>query len=638
MVSNRCAVRGARSAVGLVVAAALGGCVLLGATRTPSATGDVAAPRTADRALFVATGAPSPWADSVLASLSLRDKAAQLVWPWMIADYQAYNSPAWQRLAALIGQEHVGGIIMSVGSPIEMASKINGLQYLSPTPLLVSADLEAGAGFRVRGGYFVPNAIDLGGATLFPQNMAFGAARDEALAYELGKVTALEARALGVHIAFAPVMDVNNNPANPVIGVRSFSEDPQLVARLGTAVIRGMQENGLVATAKHFPGHGDTEVNSHLGLPVVPVSRERLDRVELLPFSAAIRAGVGLVMTAHMALPSVTGDSTPATLSPVVMRDLLRRDLSFRGILSTDAMDMRGVLATMGLAEASKRAIEAGNDILLMPTDIPATIDAVVAGVREGRFTEARVDSSVRRLLELKERLGLQQNRYVDLDKVRSVVGDAANLAVAQRAAERGITLVKDVQRMIPLQLSPRRTVAPDGSGRTDLLTVTVARRADLGAGRDFNAELRTRYPGLREIFVDADDADFDYERVLRMSDLAEVTVVGSYSLAGFDVQRTNTAPRAFVEFVRELHRRPTRTIVVAFGNPYLLREIPDVPTYMIAWSGFPVSQRAAARAVLGTASISGRLPIAIPPVAAMGAGIQRTARGAPPAAAGARP
>jgi beta-N-acetylhexosaminidase len=557
-----------------------------------------------------------------------------MVWPWMIGDYQAYDSPAWQRLATLVGQEHVGGIIMSVGSPVEIASKINGLQYLSPTPLLVSADLEAGAGFRLRGGYFVPNAIDLGGATLFPQNMAFGAARDEALAYDLGRITALEGRAVGVHIGFAPVLDVNNNPANPVIGVRSFSEDPQLVARLGTAVIRGMQENGMVATAKHFPGHGDTEVNSHLGLPVVPVSRERLERVELFPFGAAIRAGVGMVMTAHMALPGITGDSTPATLSPVVMRDLLRRDLGFRGILSTDAMDMRGVLATMGIAEASKRAVEAGNDILLMPTDIPATIDAVVAGVRQGRFTEARVDSSVRRLLELKERLGLHKDRYVDLTKVRSVVGDADHLAIAQRAAERGITLVKDASRLVPLQVSPRRTTfatgASDGSGRTDLLAVTVARRADLGAGRDFNAELRTRYPGIREIFVDADDAEFDYERVLRLSDLAEVTLVSSYSLAGFDVQRTNSAPRAFVEFVHDLQRRPTRAVVVAFGNPYLLREIPDVPTYMIAWSGFPASQRAAARALLGTASISGRLPIAIPPVAAMGAGLQRTARGAP--------
>ncbi|MDQ3995670.1 MAG: glycoside hydrolase family 3 protein [Gemmatimonadota bacterium] len=620
--------------VGLLSGIAVAACMPAGATRAQTAGGDIRS----DRAPLSALGfTPSPWSDSVLATLSLRDKAAQMVWPWMIGDYQAYNSPGWQRLATLIGQEHVGGIIMSVGSPLEIASKINGLQYLSPTPLLVSADLEAGAGFRVRGGYFVPNAIDLGGATLFPQNMAFGAARDEQLAYELGRITALEARAVGVHIAFAPVMDVNNNPANPVIGVRSFSEDPQLVARLGAAAIRGMQEHGIIATAKHFPGHGDTEVNSHLGLPVVPVSRERLDRVELPPFSAAIRAGAGMVMTAHMALPAVTGDSTPATLAPAVMRDLLRRDLGFRGILSTDAMDMRGVLATMGLTEATKRAVEAGNDVILMPPDIPTAIDAIVAGVRDGRYTEARIDSSARRLLELKERLGLHQNRYVDLDKVRSVVGDAGHLAVAQRAAERGITLVKDVSRVIPLQLSPRRATPAEGSSRTDLLAVTVARRTDLGAGRDFNAELRTRYPGMREVFVDADDPEFDYDRVLRMSDLAEVTVVGSYSLAGFDVQRTNSAPRAFVEFVRELRRRPTRTIVVAFGNPYLLREIPDVPTYMIAWSGFPVSQRAAARAILGTTSISGRLPIAIPPVAAMGAGIQRTARAAPPTA-GARP
>jgi beta-N-acetylhexosaminidase len=619
-----------RRAAILAVLAVTSACVPPFRTRQNVAAGAVAesSPSTLRPPPFEA---PSPWADSVLATLSLRDKAAQLVWPWMIADYQSYDSPGWQRLANLVGQQHVGGIIMSVGSPIEMAAKINGLQYLSPTPLLVSGDLEAGAGFRARGGYFVPNAIDLGGATLFPYNMAFGAARDDALAYDLGRVTALEARALGVHIAFAPVMDVNNNPANPVIGVRSFGEDPQLVARLGSAVIRGMQEHGLVATAKHFPGHGDTEVNSHLGLPVVPVTRDRLDRVELLPFGAAVRAGAGMVMTAHMALPAVTGDSTPATLAPAVMRDLLRRDLGFRGILTTDAMDMRGVLATMGLAEATKRAIEAGNDVILMPTDVPGAIDAIVAGAREGRYSEARIDSSARRLLELKERLGLHQNRYVDLNKVRDVVGAVEHLAVAQRAAERGITLVKDAARIVPLQLAPRRTVAAtagsEGSGRTDILSVTVARRADLGAGRDFNAELRARFPGLREVFVDADDPEYDYDRVLRMSDLAEVTVVGSYSLASFDVARTNTAPRAFVEFVRELQRRPTRAVVVAFGNPYLLREIPDVPTYMIAWSGFPVSQRAAARALLGITSIGGRLPIAIPPVAAMGAGIQRTAR-----------
>jgi beta-N-acetylhexosaminidase len=632
--------RGARGAgIGLLVATVVGACVARPLTRdvASGATDNFSRPAL-PRGHPRAPHAGSPWADSVLASLSLRDKAAQMVWPWMIGDYQAYNSAGWQRLATLVGQEHVGGIIMSVGAPLEIASKINGLQYLSPTPLLVSADLEAGAGFRVRGGYFVPNAIDLGGATLFPHNMAIGAARDDSLAYQVGRVTALEARALGIHVAFAPVMDVNNNPANPVIGVRSFSEDPQLVARLGSAMIRGMQDHGLVATAKHFPGHGDTEVNSHLGLPVVPVSRERLDRVELLPFGAAVRAGVGMVMTAHMALPAVTGDSTPATLAPAVMRDLLRRDLGFRGILFTDAMDMRGVLATMGLAEATKRAVEAGNDVILMPPDIPAAIDAIAAGVREGRYTEARVDSSVRRLLELKERLGLHRNRYVDLDKVRSAVGDASHLATAQRVAERGITLVKDGQRLVPLQLPPRRaptaSAGAEGGTRSDILSVTVARRADLGAGRDFNAELRTRYPGIREVFVDSDDPEFDYERVLRMSDLAEVTIVGSYSLAGFDVARTNTAPRAFVEFVRELQRRPTRTVVVAFGNPYLLREIPEVPTYMIAWSGFPASQRAAARALLGATSISGRLPITIPPVAQIGAGIQRTARPQPAGAA----
>ena len=244
------------------------------------------------------------WADSVLATMPLRDKAAQMVWPWILGDYTAVDNVAWTRVERLIREQKLGGAIISVGGPIDIAIKTNALQRAAALPLLIGADLETGAAFRARGGYFVPNAIDLGGATAFPYQMGIGATRDTALAYEMGRVTALEGRALGIHMAFAPVLDVNNNPKNPVIAARSFGENATLVARLGSAFIRGIQDNGMLATAKHFPGHGDTEQNSHLELARVDASRQRLDSVELLPFREAIRAGVAGVMTFHGFLPA----------------------------------------------------------------------------------------------------------------------------------------------------------------------------------------------------------------------------------------------------------------------------------------------------------------------------------------------
>src|SRR6185312_15740943 len=245
------------------------------------------------------------WTDSVIRSMTLREKVAQLIWPSVFGDYVSGDSPQWRRLTQYIQQDKVGGFTISVGSPTEVAAKLNALQSMSKVPLLFGADLESGAGFRARGGYFVPNAIDLGGAIVFPPEMAIGATRDTALAYAEGRLTAQEGRALGIHIAYAPVLDVNNNPDNPVINTRSYGEDPELAARMGVAFIHGLQDHGMIATGKHFPGHGDTGVNSHLALPVVTVSRSRLDTVELVPFRAAVNAGVGAIMSFHGAMPAL---------------------------------------------------------------------------------------------------------------------------------------------------------------------------------------------------------------------------------------------------------------------------------------------------------------------------------------------
>src|SRR5688572_13490117 len=432
---------------------------------------------------------PRTWEDSILASLSLRDKAAQMVWPFTFGDYVADDAVAWRRLKANVEQDHVGGILISVGSPLEIAAKLNALQQASPVPLLVGADLESGAGFRARGGYFLPNGIDLGGAPVFPPAMALGAAADTSLAYEQGRITAIEGRALGIHVAFSPVLDVNNNPANPVINTRSFGEDPHLAGRLGAAFVRGVQEHGMIATGKHFPGHGDTETNSHLALPVVNATRARLDSVELVPFRAAIAAGVGAMMTFHGAMPALDSSGVPGTLSRPVLTGLLRSELGFNGLIISDAMDMRGVIDTYGSAEAVKRAVAAGADVLLQPIDVRVAIDAVVSGVSEGRYDEARLDASVRRLLAAKRAAGLDRRRIVSLDSARAIVGDSSHHAVAAAVAAKSITLVKDSLNRVPLGAAAR-------SAR--VLSITIARRADLAAGGAFNAELRRGVRSLR--------------------------------------------------------------------------------------------------------------------------------------------
>ena len=583
-------------------------------------------------------GSDAEWADSVLAIMPLRDKAAQMVWPWILGDYTAVDNAAWTRVEKLIHEQKLGGAIISVGGPIDIAVKTNALQRAASLPLLIGADLETGAAFRARGGYFVPNAIDLGGATAFPYQMGIGATRDTMLAYEMGRVTALEGRALGIHMAFAPVLDVNNNPKNPVIAARSFGENPQLVARLGTAFIRGIQDNGMLATAKHFPGHGDTEQNSHLELARVDASRARLDSVELVPFLAAIRAGVSGVMTFHGYLPALDTNRTAATLSPKVMLDLLRGQLGFRGILVTDALDMNGVLGSATMGEVTQLAVVAGNDVLLMPTNVPVAIDAVVAGVRSGRFTEARVDSSVRRLLMAKHRMGLDRSRYVDIEQVRTVVADSANLAPARLAAERAITLVRDSLELLPLGKLPRTS---------RVVSLTIAPRAELSAGAAFNGELQRMFPQLRtqimtpEIVFDATAGAASggsgayvasptprllpaiVENALRAADGADIVIVSSYFGASSSTA-SMAATGGLPDLIDGLHKAGRKVVLISFANPYLAQGLPATAVFLEAWSASPLSQRAAARGLMGLAPITGQLPITIPSVAPYGTGLRR--------------
>lgn len=547
------------------------------------------------------TARDSAWVRRTMASLSLRQKVGQMVWPSVFADYVSTSDSAWKKVRGWIADDQVGGFTMSIGSPMEMAAKLNAMQRMARVPLLVGADLEAGAGFRASGGFFLPNAIDLGGATLFPPLMALGATRDTALAYEYGRATAVEGRALGIHIVYGPVLDVNNNPANPVINVRSFGEDPAWVSRLGAAFVRGVQENGMIATGKHFPGHGDTDVNSHLALPVVTASRARLDSVELPPFRASIAAGVGAIMTFHGSMPALDPSGAPGTLSVAVLTGLLRKELGFHGLIISDAMDMRGVLDRYGAVEAAKLAVLAGADILIQPESVPQTIDAVLAGVTEGRIPKARIDSAVRRILMAKAGLGLQRNAQVDLTHLRDVVGDSANRRLSERVAARSVTLVRDSAQILPLTAA--------GAPSRRILHVVVARSTNLGAGTVFTAALGRAAGRVRTVVLHPDDPLVDQARILPMLDSTDVVILGSYMAQQYD-QATAGTPDGLGALVNAIQRTGKSLVVIGFGNPYLGGQLSQVGSYLIAWNGSRASQLAAARVVLGLQPPNRYIPI----------------------------
>jgi len=557
------------------------------------------------------------WADSVLSTLSLEEKAAQLMMPWVLGDYAPEGSASHRRIIEMVEDQGVGGVILSVGSPTEVAVKVNALQSRAGVPLLVAADLERGAGYRFKGAVYLPGAIALGGATEFPSFMAVGATGDAELAREMGRITGREARALGIHTPFAPVLDVNNNPDNPIINVRSFGEDPREVSRLGRAFIQGAQEEGVIATGKHFPGHGDTETDSHLDLPVIRVDRERLERVELAPFRAAIREGLGGIMTAHITVPSLDGDDDlPATLSRAVLTHLLREDMGFQGLVFTDAMDMFAIDRRFSRGEATVRALEAGADVILMPPDVEAAVRGLVEAVEGCRISEARLDESVLRVLRAKEEMGVHEDRQVPIEEVSRRVGIPEHEAVAQEIADRSLTLLRNDRNLLPLL----------GTRGARVFSVSFRRPSDLLAGRFLNAGLRGRYPRLVTAELDVDTPPERYDTLLRRALRSDLVVVSLY-VTVVSSSGTVAIPEETAGFIQELALAKVPHLVVSFGNPYLLSDFPDAQAYLLAWSSTEASQRAVARAVFGDIPIQGRTPTRIPPFFQIGDGIQLPTR-----------
>ncbi len=569
---------------------------------------------------------PDRWVEETLASLSLREKVGQLLMPGTGGNYVALDSPEFERLAQWV-DAGIGGISLSIGLPHSYAAKLNALQRRARVPLLVSANMEAGPGERLSGVYALPYLLPQGGGTRFSPVMALGATGSDSLAYELGRVTGREARAVGVHLTFSPTLDVNSNPSNPIINTRSFGEDPDEVVRLGTAFIRGAHSAGLLTAAKHFPGHGDTEVDSHIDLPVIPADRQRLDAVELPPFRAAVDAGVDAIMTAHIAVTGVEGaDAPPATLSPYFLTRVLRDEMGFRGLVITDAMEMGAITRRYGDVEALLLAIEAGADVLLKPLDVHRAIEGIEAAVRSGRISEERIDASVRRILTAKARAGLHRGALVDWEAVDTVVGRHAHVRLSEEVAERSITLVRDEASLVPLR---------SRSGR--LLSLTYAASRDLVSGREFDRVLARNGWSVIGARMDDRAAREEWDVLRNRADSADIILVSAY-VSPIEHAGSVAAGSELVRFVRDLVAAGRPVVVISFGSPYLLRAFPDVPTYLLAWGGTEAGQRAVARALLGQAPIRGRLPVSLPPTHPLGTGLQRPGVPETPATGGKPP
>ncbi len=541
------------------------------------------------------------WADLTLKSLTLREKIAQLVQIRVPGKFVNRHSPEFEDIKDLVRKNNVGGVVLFAGNVYESAILLNELQTISRLPLLVSADFERGASFRISD------------TTSFPWTMALGAAGSEQFAFDQGYITAQESRALGVHWIFAPVVDVNNNPANPVINIRSFGEDPQLVARLGSAFIRGAKKGGVLTTAKHFPGHGDTATDSHVGLPVIPSDLNRLESLELAPFRSAIEAGVDTVMTAHVAVPKLTGDpEEPATLSAKILTGLLRDSLKFRGLVVTDALEMGGIKNQYWCGMAAVRAIQAGADVLLLPPDAVVAIQEVERAVKRGDISESRINQSVAKILHVKSRLGLQQRRTVSISRIGDIVASPQSEKLAQDIADQSITVVRDKQSLLPL----------NPAGDLKLFSLVLASDLESSPGSVFQAELRKRFPSLRTAWANArvsPDLLEDIEKAAGRSDVVLCSTLVRLSSGSNNVSIPGTQRPIF----QKLLASGKPLIWISFGNPYVLRFAPQIGTYICAFSYSDVSQIAAARALAGEIAVQGRMPVSIPEHARLGDGMQ---------------
>jgi beta-N-acetylhexosaminidase len=550
----------------------------------------------------LALGPPgSRWVDKTMARMTLEEKVGQLIACRYAGNFFSADSEALVRMRDLVVRYKVGGMIVFGGDAYETAHLNNALQSAAAIPLIIASDLERGTGTQITG------------STLFPTIMGIGAADSEDLAETMGRITALEGRALGIHITYAPVVDVNINPDNPIINTRAIGEDPAQVARLAAAFIRGCQANGMIATAKHFPGHGDTDQDSHSLLPTIAADRDRLEKVELFPYRKVIEAGVRAVMVSHLNVPALDPASgLPATVSPAIITGVLRKELGFKGLIVTDAMEMGGITSMFPDNEASLRAILAGIDMVLLPLEPEKVIPYLIEAARSGKLPTARIDESVRRILEAKARLGLPENKLVDVDALPEKLGIKAYLKEAQRAFEKATTLVKNEGNVLPLGGGEKRSIA------------VLALSSDVGdyyAGRTFAEAVRKRAPQAKIFYADSATGREMLDEAYSVAASADVVLCAVFSSLRAWKGSVGLNP-LHVDLINNLTGLDKPIVVANFGSPYLLRNFPDVDAYLCFYRNTAQAQEIAARAVFGEMDVTGKLPVSIPGLVPLGTGL----------------
>jgi len=575
--------------------------------------------------------AAEKWVQDTLKRMTLDEKVGQLLVPAINSAYTPIDSDIEEQKLHLVRDLHVGGIHVfgtaeafpqamlnpnygngsasRKGDPYAAAALLNRLQGAAKTPLITTADFEGGTNYILNGG------------TRFPRAMVIGASRDPQLAFRAGQLAATEGRAVGVMVDFYPVLDVNNNPRNPIINIRSFGEDVALVSEMGKAFIKGIQAGGMLATAKHFPGHGDTDVDTHLGLAVIKHPREHLDQVELPPFRMAIREGVDAFMSTHIILPALDPTpGVPATLSRPILTGLLRGEMKFDGLIFTDAMEMHAISKNFGDAQAAMMAVRAGVDFVLVMPDPDAAFAAIKAAVQSGEIPEAQLNASVERILRVKARLGLHRNRLVDIPAIATRFGGRAHQAAADEMCERGLTLLKDERNQVPLR-------APRDAQVLYLSVIDYASGWREGApSRTFITELRKRWPNVTAIEVSDRTTPSEMDLVRTLARRADAVVASVFVRIASYSGRMDLTP-AQTSLLESIAADPNKPFVaVLFGNPYTAMPLSKLPALLVTYEQFDAMEAAAVRAVAGEIPIRGALPITMPGVFPVWTGLTREA------------
>lgn len=553
------------------------------------------------------------WADNQIKKMSVDEKIGQLVHIGINARYLNQESAEYKELKRQVTENKIGGIVVFVGGLYETVHLVNRMQESAKIPLLISADFETGVGMRF------DETVNL------PWNMAIAATGNPEFARRQGVITGREARALGVQQVFAPVVDVNNNPDNPVINVRSYGENPNDVARFAVAFTEGLQSQNVLATAKHFPGHGDTNVDSHRGLPIIDLPKSRLEAVELVPFKSVIDAGIGSIMVAHISLPQIDNTevkllkkankptdtdaeiitekaTTPATLSPIVDAQLLKKELGFNGLTVTDAMSMSGLTLYFNQDEAAVRALLAGADVLLKPSDADLAIKGLKEAVKSGRVSMERLDESVRKQLAWKYELGLIKNKITPIDQIDTIVSGSDTRQLSNEIAEKAITLVKNDNKILPLVKGKKAVV----------LCITNGDDRNF-VGNTFTQTLRAfGLNNAERIVIDERSTDKEVQDAIEKAKTAEVVIAALFGRVRSGAKNSIGLTETGNQVLQAVLQNNPNTINVSFGNPYILRSFPQMKTYIVAYGDMTSLQSAAARALVGEINFSGKLPVSI--------------------------